>query len=283
MNVAPDMPPRLEAHGIHVRHGPGCDRCLTGAGPEQGNRCAACGTVHAVRQVDVQAFDGEVLGIVGESGSGKSSLLRTLALEQAPSAGMYLIREDGPDDHQNRFDASDQAIRRLRNETIGLVRQHAHETLRMRLSATGNIAETMLAAGHRHVGRMRERAAGLLDDVSIARDRHLDAPATFSGGMQQRVQIARAIANNPPVLLLDEVTTGLDLSVQARVLDLIQRIQRERQMTVILVSHDLAVVRMLADRTLVMRHGQVIEHGLTDRILEDPHMPYTQELVQSLL
>jgi putative phosphonate transport system ATP-binding protein len=101
--------------------------------------------------------------------------------------------------------------------------------------------------------------------------------------MQQRVQIAKALSNNPPILLLDEVTTGLDLSVQANVLDLIRNLQRELKISMIVVSHDLGVIRMLADRTFVMLEGKIIEQGLTDQILEDPQHPYTQQLVHSLL
>ena len=101
--------------------------------------------------------------------------------------------------------------------------------------------------------------------------------------MQQRVQISKALANHPPILLLDEVTTGLDLSVQAKVLDLVRSIQRELQVAMIVVSHDLGVIRMLADRTVVMLNGMIIEQGLTDQILEDPQDRYTQLLVHSLL
>jgi putative phosphonate transport system ATP-binding protein len=119
--------------------------------------------------------------------------------------------------------------------------------------------------------------------VTIEDYRRKDAPENFSGGMQQRVQIAKALSNNPPVLFLDEVTTGLDLSVQANVLDLIKEIQRDLGISMVIVSHDLGVIRMLADRTLVMLDGRVIETGLTDQILEDPQHPYTQKLVQSLL
>ena len=101
--------------------------------------------------------------------------------------------------------------------------------------------------------------------------------------MQQRVQISKALANNPAILLLDEVTTGLDLSVQARVLELIRKIRQEFNISIMLVSHDLAVIRMLADRTIVMLDGKIIEQGLTDQILDDPQQPYTQQLVHSLL
>ncbi len=101
--------------------------------------------------------------------------------------------------------------------------------------------------------------------------------------MQQRIQIAKALANNPPLVLLDEVTSGLDVSVQARVLDLIRELQRERSMSMIVVSHDMGVIRLLADRTLVLKNGRVVERGLTDQILEDPQHPYSQLLVHSTL
>ena len=119
--------------------------------------------------------------------------------------------------------------------------------------------------------------------MNIPLSRAKDAPRLFSGGMQQRVQIAKALSNNPPILLLDEVTTGLDLSVQAAVLDLIQQIRRDFDVSMLVVSHDLGVIRMLADRTLVMLDGRIIESGLTDQILEDPQHSYTQQLVYSLL
>ena len=141
----------------------------------------------------------------------------------------------------------------------------------------------MIAAGNRHVGAMRDRGKELLERVNIPLSRAAEPPRNFSGGMQQRVQIAKALSNNPPILLLDEVTTGLDLSVQAAVLDLIQQIRRDFNVSMLVVSHDLGVIRMLADRTLVMLDGRVIESGLTDQILEDPQHAYTQQLVYSLL
>jgi len=110
-----------------------------------------------------------------------------------------------------------------------------------------------------------------------------DRPSSFSGGMQQRVQIAKAIANNPPLLFLDEVTTGLDVSVQAKVLDLIRELQQDLGIAMIVVSHDLSVIRMLTDRTIVMKNGRIVESGLTDQILQDPQHEYSQLLVSSLL
>ena len=138
-------------------------------------------------------------------------------------------------------------------------------------------------AGNFHVGRIRERASYLLEKTEVPVKRMDNTPATFSGGMQQRVQISKAIANNPPLLFLDEVTSGLDVSVQAKVLDLIRQLQRELGISMIVVSHDLAVIRMLTDRTMVLKNGRIVEAGLTDQILQDPQDAYTQLLVSSLL
>ena len=164
-----------------------------------------------------------------------------------------------------------------------MVYQNPIRGLRMDYSAAGNIAEKIIAAGSRNAGQMTERAKELLSAVEILTSRMSEAPRNFSGGMQQRVQISKALANNPSLLLLDEVTTGLDLSVQARVLDLIRKIRARYGISILLVSHDLAVIRMLADRTVVMLDGRIIEKGLTDQILEDPQQAYTQQLVYSLL
>jgi putative phosphonate transport system ATP-binding protein len=138
-------------------------------------------------------------------------------------------------------------------------------------------------AGNYHVGTIREKATNLLEKTEVPVLRLDDLPAHFSGGMQQRVQISKAIANHPPLLFLDEVTTGLDVSVQAKVLDLIRELQQELGIAMIVVSHDLSVIRMLTDRTLVMKNGRIVEQGLTDQILQDPQHPYTQLLVSSIL
>jgi putative phosphonate transport system ATP-binding protein len=166
---------------------------------------------------------------------------------------------------------------------MGKVYQNPMLGLKMDFSSLGNIAEKLISACHRHYGDMKQRAEHLLHQVNIPVHRMKEAPARFSGGMQQRVQIAKALSNNPPILLLDEVTTGLDLSVQAKVLDLIKALQRDLNIAMIVVSHDLGVIRMLADRTLVLFGGEIVEQGLTDQILEDPRHAYTQELVHSLL
>lgn len=274
--------PVLRVERLHRRYGAGCPACRGEGAALDRNRCPACGAVHAVRDVSFEVHDGEVLGIVGESGSGKSTLLNALAFDDDPTSGAaYLAGYEGG--AANVFDANRRARRRIRNELLGKVYQHPSAGLRMQVSALANVAEKMIAAGERRVGVMDARARELLDATRIPAARVGEPPQRFSGGMQQRVQIAKALATRPPLVLLDEVTTGLDLSVQARVLDLVKTIQRDLGVAMVLVSHDLAVVRMLADRTLVMLDGVVVERGLTDQILEDPQHPYTQELVYSLL
>ncbi len=273
----------MSVRGLHKQFGPGCAHCAAESDTAvRGNYCPHCGTVYAVRDVGISLHEQEILGIVGESGSGKSTLMRCLYFDDIPTAGEYTIASGAYGDG-NLFAASRQVQREIRNMVLGMVYQNPVSGLRMRFSSLANIAEKLIAAGHRRVSTMVTRAEDLLEQVRLPEHRITDPPMTFSGGMQQRVQIAKALSNNPPILFLDEVTTGLDLSVQARVLDLIKEIRREFNVSMLLVSHDLSVVRMLADRTIVMLDGRVVESGLTDQIMEDPQHPYTQELVQSLL
>jgi len=163
------------------------------------------------------------------------------------------------------------------------VYQNPRDGLNFGFTSGGNIAEKLIMAGLFNVAAIRSRASHLLRQTEVPVKRMDETPASFSGGMQQRVQISKAIANNPPLVFMDEVTSGLDVSVQAKVLDLIRQLQRELGISMIVVSHDLGVIRMLTDRTLVLKHGHIVEHGLTDQILQDPQHPYTQLLVSSLL
>ena len=273
--------PVMEGRDITVRYGDGCPWCEAHLDLVKG-RCPKCRTIWALRGVGFQLYPGEILGIVGESGSGKSTLLKTLYFDEEAASGHVssALVQDG---RINLLALSGQQRRYLRNHLMGMVYQNPHMGLRMKLSTGANVAEKLVAAGNRRADAMTARAQALLTHVEIPLDRFREAPRAFSGGMQQRVQIAKAIASNPPILLLDEVTTGLDLSVQARVLDLIRSIQRELGISMMVVSHDLAVIRMMSDRTMVMLGGRVVEAGLTDQILEDPHHAYTQTLVSSLL
>jgi putative phosphonate transport system ATP-binding protein len=272
----------LRLEKLTVRHGEGCPRCVAEPESLDRNRCPRCGAVWAARDVSIQAREGEILGVVGESGSGKTTLMKALYLDNGVTAGAYYLGcyEGGTRD---LFSVSPQQRKHIRNRLLGMVYQNPYQGLRMHFSALSNVAEKLIAAGDRTVASMMARTNSLLEHIEVPVSRVREPPRNFSGGMQQRVQIARAVANNPPVLLLDEVTTGLDLSVQARALDLVKRIQREFAVTMIVVSHDLAVVRMLADRTVVMLNGRIVEQGLTDQIMEDPQHLYTQTLVNSLL
>jgi len=239
------------------------------------------GPVKALRNVSAVAYPGEVLGIVGESGSGKSTLLRMMNLEETPDQGTYTL--DLPDTPGNLFDLDRFARRMLCATKIGIVYQNPHQGLLMKHSSSGNVAERLLVAGERAFAVLREKATDALAASEFPLER-LDAPPIeLSGGMQQRVQLAKAIALEPALLLLDEPTTGLDVSVQALVLDTLKRLQQERKITMVIVSHDLGVIRTLADRVMVMRRGEVVETGLADQIFQDPQHAYTQQLVHAKL
>ena len=167
---------------------------------------------------------------------------------------------------------------------MGMVYQNPRDGLNFGFSSGGNIAEKLIMAGNMHVGKIRERSSDLLNKTEVPVQRMDDRPSSFSGGMQQRVQISKAIANNPPLLFLDEVTTGLDVSVQAKSARPDKGTsQQDLGIAMIVVSHDLSVIRMLTDRTLVMKDGRIVESGLTDQILQDPQHEYSQLLVSSLL
>ena len=240
------------------------------------------GRVSAVENVDVTVYPGEILGIVGESGSGKSTLLRMLNLEEAPDTGRYQLAIPGYEEH-NLFALDRLAQRNVRIHHIGIVYQHPHLGLRMRKTSSGNVAERLIMAGERNFGYLRQAASSALAASEFPLDRMDDLPLRLSGGMQQRVQLAKAIALRPKLLLLDEPTSGLDVSVQALVLDTLKQLQRETQVTMVMVSHDLGVIRTLADRVMVMKQARVVETGLTDQVLEDPQDAYTQQLIHAKL
>ena len=232
--------------------------------------------------VSFDLWPGEVMGIVGESGSGKSTLLSCLAGQMAPDRGEVLFdtRLHGLRD---TLKMSEPERRMLMRTDWAFVHQHARDGLRMGVSAGGNVGERLMAVGARHYGDIRSRAIDWLDRVEIAADRVDDRPDAFSGGMQQRLQIARNLVTGPRLVFMDEPTGGLDVSVQARLLDLLRGLVREMELSAVIVTHDLAVVRLLADRLMVMKDGRVVEAGLTDQVLDDPQHGYTQLLVSSVL
>ncbi len=281
----------LQVTGLSKRYGKGCPRCFECTGPKyETNICAHCGTLVAAHNLSFDLYQGEILGIMGESGSGKSTAVKCLYFDETPCAGSAIFYD--PQYHHNTdyaskpyqlFELNKAQQRRLANQRFGMVYQNPHLGLNFDISAGGNIAERLLMADVHHYADIRRRASELLTRTEVSPQRMDECPKNFSGGMQQRVQIAKALVTNPPLLFLDEVTTGLDLSVQAAILDLILEIQQQAKTSMIVVTHDLGVIRLLADRTLVMQHGRIIESGLTDQILEDPQHSYTQRLVASAL
>ncbi len=245
------------------------------------------------RDVSFTLRAGEVLAVVGESGSGKSTLLSCISGQLPPSSGGVRYRLTGPsfaaqsgaaplwrDVHS---DLSEAERRFLLRTQWSFVHQDPREGLRMTVSAGGNIGERMMASGARHYGQIRSSALDWLQRVEIDGERVDDRPTAFSGGMRQRLQIARALATQPKLVFMDEPTGGLDVSVQARLLDLIRSLVARYSLSVVLVTHDLAVARLLAHRMVVMRQGRVVESGLTDQVLDDPQHAYTQLLVSSIL
>jgi putative phosphonate transport system ATP-binding protein len=240
------------------------------------------GTRLAVDGVDFELWPGEVLAVVGESGSGKTTLLHCVAGRMRPDAGSvrFLTRHEGPRD----LYAMSEAERRLLARTDwGFVHQNPAEGLRMNVSAGANVGERLMALGQRHYGRIRGESAEWLARVEMDATRIDESPQGFSGGMRQRLQIARNLVTRPRLVFMDEPTSGLDVSVQARLLDLLRSLTRSLGLAAIIVTHDLAVARLLAQRMLVMKEGRALEQGLTDQVLDDPQHPYTQLLVSSVL
>lgn len=232
--------------------------------------------------VSFELWPGEVLAVVGESGSGKTTMLNAVSTRLEPTAGTASYRmRDGV--WRAVFAMSEAERRFLMRTDWGFVHQNPADGLRMSVSAGANVGERLMAVGDRHYGNIRSSAIDWLGRVEIAEDRIDDQPRAFSGGMRQRLQIARNLVTRPRLIFMDEPTGGLDVSVQARLLDLLRGLVSDMGLAAIVVTHDLAVARLLSHRMMVMKDGQVIEHGLTDRVLDDPREPYTQLLVSSIL
>jgi putative phosphonate transport system ATP-binding protein len=260
MSAAPDDPPLLTAVNVTKRYG----------------KQVGC------MDVSLQVHPGEVLAIVGESGSGKTTVLQVLSGQLEPSAGRvnYRMRDGVTRDLAHLTEAERRFLFRT---DWGYVHQDSALGLRMAMSAGANLGERLMATGWRHYGQIRSTALEWLDRVEIARARIDETPVVYSGGMRQRLQIARNLVTGPRLVFMDEPTGGLDVSVQARLLDLLRGLVTQLGLAAIVVTHDLAVARALSHRIIVMRAGRVIETRLTDQVLDDPAEPYTQLLVSSVL
>lgn len=236
----------------------------------------------AVDAVSLDLWPGEVLAVVGESGSGKTTLLNCLSGRLPPDAGSveFQTRHEG----MKEIYLLSEAERRLIARTDwGYVHQNPDLGLRMGVSAGANVGERLMALGARHYGKIRGEATDWLTRVEMDPARLDESPRSFSGGMRQRLQIARNLVTQPRLVFMDEPTSGLDVSVQAKLLDLLRTLTRSLPLAAIVVTHDLAVARLLAHRMMVMKEGRAVESGLTDQVLDDPQHPYTQLLVSSVL
>jgi len=232
--------------------------------------------------VGFDLWPGEVIAIAGESGSGKTTLLNCVSGRLLPDAGCieFNTRHEGL---QDIYRMSEPRRRLLARTDWGYVHQNPRDGLRIGVSAGANVGERLMAVGARHYGRIRDTTCDWMNKVELDPLRINDLPATFSGGMQQRLQIARNLVTHPRLMFMDEPTASLDVSVQARLLDLLRGLTRELGLAAIVVTHDLAVARLLTHRLMIMKEGRVVESGLTDQVLDDPQHPYTQLLVSSVL
>lgn len=239
------------------------------------------GEIQACDRISLTLYPGQILGIIGESGSGKTTLLNAIAHQLPIDSGSITYHSDLQSINLGQLPEPDR--RRLMRTEWGFVQQNPRDGLRMTVTAGANIGERLMDVGQRHYGNIRAEASKWLNQVEIPADRIDSLPSTFSGGMQQRLQLARVLVTQPKLVLMDEPTGGLDVSVQARLLDLLRSLVRNLHLSVILVTHDIGVVRLLAHRLMVMQGGQVVEQGLSDQVLDDPQHPYTQQLVSATL
>ena len=240
------------------------------------------GLLQAVDRVSFDVRPGEVVAIVGESGSGKSVTAQTImGLTRSKNARIEgSVKLDGSE----LVDAPDAELRRLRGDRFSMVFQDPMTSFNPVYRIGRQIAEAMEA--HRNVSKSeaRARAIELFEAVGIpdAERRVKDYPHEFSGGMRQRAMIAMALALEPELLIADEPTTALDVTIQAQILELLEELNRKRNLATILITHDLGVVAEIADRVLVMYAGRVVEQGTLDDIFYDPQHPYTWGLLGSL-
>lgn len=241
------------------------------------------GDVHAVNSVSFHLRPGELLGVVGESGSGKSvTMMSLLGLLPSPPADVRAgeVLLGGMDVLKLR----DDKLRAVRGRRIGFVFQDPMTSLNPVFTVGNQIMEPLRAHMGMDKARATERAVELLDLVGIpdARRRLKDYPHQFSGGMRQRVMIAIALACDPEVLIADEPTTALDVTIQAQILELVKDLREKLGMAIIWITHDLGVIAGIADRVMVMYGGQVVEQGPVREVFARPHHPYTRALLQTI-
>ena len=246
------------------------------------NLTVTFGSVTAVDNVSLQIAPGETLGVVGESGSGKSvtafSILRLVQPPGRIAAGSIVF--EGHD----LLTLSERQMREIRGARISLIFQEPMTALNPVMRVGDQIAEALTVHGRASRAEARQRAAELLDAVRIpdAARRARDYPHQLSGGMRQRVMIAIALACRPPLIIADEPTTALDVTIQAQVLDLLRELKARFNLALLLITHDFGVVAEMADRVAVMYRGRIVEEGPVRQILRSPVNEYTQNLLEAV-
>jgi len=235
----------------------------------------ATATVKAVDGVDLHVMPGEALGVVGESGSGKSTIAKLLLRLSEPTSGRIFF------EGQDITALDGETLRRLRRD-MQIVFQNPHSALNGRHTIFDAIAEPLVVQEGLRGQKLIDRTSKLMDLVSLPRSFMYRYPHELSGGQKQRVCIARAVALNPRLLILDEPTSALDVSVQAQILTFLKDLQRELKLTYVFISHNLAVVRYLCDRVVVMHRGRIVEEGSVNAVFSAPQQAYTQTLLAAI-
>jgi ABC-type dipeptide/oligopeptide/nickel transport system ATPase component len=239
-------------------------------------------TIEAVRGANLKVYEGEILGLVGESGSGKSvtalSVTRLLPSSAEISKGEILF------DGREIFKLSEEQLRKIRGAKISYVFQDPAASLNPVFTIGDQLIETIRLHQGSKENEAFDTAVGLLKDVGMPSPKEVmfSYPHQLSGGMKQRVMIAMAISCRPKLLIADEPTTALDVTIQAQILELLEKLREELKLTVLLITHDLSIVAQVAEKTAVMQEGRIVEYGDTDMIYKKPSHPYTKKLIDCI-